>query len=510
MRTVFRIGLMLGTIGFFAIPFITRADTGSISEDFSNLDRREERVSFANWDTNKRQLSLPQSAGAYASSAAAQSRTVASAYNQVFKRATLTVESEVPGSTRVDYFLTANGSYWESVQPNQEYIFKNPGNDLRFKVVLFSDNRVLTPLVRKLRIDYLREAVASVDTYRNNDSQRFNDLRDVANALSKFKDERKSYPIVDGGTPKDRWNQMMRLLLDGRFMTRTPVDPKQSPDTDFYYDYLSGGNGNSYIVRAKMEDLANTTLGSDKDGVFAEISGNYTCNDPWYCDGKGLTASDNLGVPVARPFSPLTDAKPSGTVTTPVGSPTNANGNTPGTTVALPERAPVSFELLKDGRGEVWYLVNNIAGKQMRLLIPSVKALDERTNVEIHTRSIANSALNRIPRARLIKAINRNEIFFLTGRWQRRFLPTWEIFKSYKANDLKNVVQVDETMLGLYDEAKLSRLDNGDGRIWFIEGATRRLVPNDRAMRRYNLNWEDVSGMNKTEFDHYSEGESLE
>ncbi len=510
MRTIFRTGLLLGVLGLFAIPFITRADTGSVSEDFGNLDRREERTSYANWDTNKRQLTLPQVSGSYAPSASAESRTIANASSQVFKRATLTVESEVPGTTRVDYFLTANGSYWESVQPNQEYIFKNPGNDLRFKIVLFSDNRVLTPVIKKLKIDYVREAVASADTYRNNDNQRMNDMRDTANALTRFKAERRSYPIVDGGTPKDRWVQVMRLLVDGRFLSKTLLDPKQSPDSDFYYDYLSGGNGNSYLIRAKFEDAGNTTLNTDKDGVFGEISGNYTCNDPWYCDGQGLTPSDAVGVPVARPFSPLTDAKPSGTVVTPIGSPSTAGGSTTSKSPLPADRAAISFELVRDSQGKVWYLANTIGEKQVKLLIPSVDMLEDRTNVEVHVRSMAASALNRIPRARLVKSLGRNEIFFLTGNWQRRFLPTWEIFKSYKSNDLKNVAQLDEAILGLYDEAKLGRLDNGDGRIWFIEGKTKRLVPNDRAMRRYNLHWEDVSGMNEKEFDYYEIGEPLE
>lgn len=145
----------------------------------------------------------------------------------------------------------------------------------------------------------------------------------------------------------------------------------------------------------------------------------------------------------------------------------------------------------------------------MKLLIPSVKTLEARASLPVVVRSMATSVVAKIPRARLAKISGRNEIFFLTGRWQKRWLPTWEVFKSYKGNNVKNVVEVNDAIMGLYDDSKLVKLD-GDSRIWFIEGGTKREVLNDRAMRRNKLDWNDVSGMNKTEFDSYTEGPPLE
>ncbi len=504
------IGELVAVAILMAAPFVVRADVGSFSDDFSSTNNREERTSFANWDTVKKQLTLPQTSAGYASSAAAESRTIANSYSQVFKKATLSVEGDFPANTRVDYFLTSSGSYWESVLPGQEYTFKSPGNDLRYKVVLSSSSSMQTPTLKKIKIDYVRENAASADTYRNNDSQRLNDMRDIASALAKFKAERRSYPIVEAGTPKDRWKQMMQLLLDGRFMTRTPVDAKQAPDNDFAYDYLSGANGSAYLIRARFEDTGNTALTTDKDGVFAEITGNYTCNDPWYCDGQGITAASETVGPAARPFSPLTDAKPTGTVVSPIGAPTTAgSGNVVAPSPVAVTRTPISFELLRDAKGQTWYLANTVGGKQVKVLVPSATMLAERTNVAVNTSATLSSALEKIPRARLAKIYGRNEIFFLTGRWQKRWLPTWEVFKSYKDNNLKNVVELDDAIMGLFDDSKLVRLE-GDSRIWFIEGNTKREVPNDRAMRRYKLDWNDVSGMNRTEFNYYQEGPVLE
>ncbi len=486
-------------------PFAVRADAGSFTEDFSGTYNREERTSFATWDTAKRQLTLPKTSAGYASSAAAESRTIANSYSQVFKKATISVEGEFPANTRADYFLTSNGSYWESVSVGQEYSFKNPGNDLRYKIILSSTSSAQTPIVKKFKIDYVRENAASIDTYRSNDSQRLSDMREITSALVRFKTERKSYPIIDAGTPKDRWKQMMQLLLDGRFMTRTPVDPKQAPDNDFFYDYLSGASGSSYLLRARLEDTSNTALTTDKDGVFAEISGNYVCNDPWYCDGQGLTAAFETSGPVARPFSPLTDAKPTGTVSTPITSTPPA----PQGIVDTPKQSAPVLALVRDGKGQVWFLATSTGGQQMKLLIPSVKTLEARASLPVVVRSMATSVVAKIPRARLAKISGRNEIFFLTGRWQKRWLPTWEVFKSYKGNNVKNVVEVNDAIMGLYDDSKLVKLD-GDSRIWFIEGGTKREVLNDRAMRRNKLDWNDVSGMNKTEFDSYTEGPPLE
>lgn len=489
-------------------PFAVHADVGSFTDDFSNTYNREERTSFASWDTTKKQVTLPKTSAGYASSAAAESRTIANSYNQVFKKATLSVEGDFPANTRVDYFLTSNGSYWESVQVGEAYTFKNPGNDLRYKIILSSTSSLQTPVVKKIKIDYVRENAASVETYRSNDSQRLNDMREIVGVLARFKTERKSYPVVDATTPKDRWKQMMQLLLDGRFMTRTPIDPKQAPDNDFFYDYLSGGSGSSYVIRTRLEDVSNTALNTDKDGVFAEISGSYTCNDPWYCDGQGVTAALETSGPVAKPFSPLTDAKPLGTIVSPIGAPTTVGTGSMGTSSPVAP-APASIDLLRDGKGQTWYVTNTMGGTQVKVLISSASLLKERTNLAVSTRAVTTTVLNKIPRARLAKIPGHNEIFFLTGRWQKRWLPTWEVFKSYKGNNFKDVVELDNAILGLFEDSKLVRLE-GDSRVWFIEGSAKREVPNDRAMRRYKLNWDDVSGMNRAEFDSYQEGTPLE
>lgn len=505
------IGELFAIAMLLTAPFVVQADIGSFVEDFGSIYNREERTTFAVWDATKRQVSLPKSGDTYAASAAAESRTIANAYGQLFRKATISVlDADMPTGTRVEYFLTANGNYWESVQVGREHEFLNPGGDLRYRIVLFSNNGTVTPTVKKIRIDYVREAAPS-DIVRTNDATRLGDIREVAYALDKFKTERKSYPIVDAVDPADRWRQMMRLLIDGRFTNRMLTDPRQGTRTDQVYDYLSGNTGASYVMRTRLEDGQHSAFSNDKDGVFAEIPGSYTCNDPWYCEGKNITAGIESGKVLApAPFSPLTDAKPTGIVSSPIGAPSTAgSGPVPGPVTPAEQRNAVTFDVVQDASGGVWYLASSIGGARMKLAVPSLDALRERVSVAVRVRPMNTKELAKIPRARLVQIEGRKEIFFLTGRWQKRWLPTWEIFRSYKNNALKNVVAVDDALVGLYEDSRLVRLE-GDSRVWFIEGDVRRLVPNDRAMRRYQLSWDDVSGMNYTEFMHYQEGPALE
>jgi hypothetical protein len=73
----------------------------------------------------------------------------------VITGATIT-KTDNPNGQSVSYYLTADGgSHWEGpVNAGNEWIFANPGNDLRWKIDLSTNNPAATPVVSDLTIDY--------------------------------------------------------------------------------------------------------------------------------------------------------------------------------------------------------------------------------------------------------------------------------------------------------------------------------------------------------------------
>lgn len=72
-------------------------------------------------------------------------------------RATLSLlEKEAPTGSRMDLYLSADGgATWEAVSDGVEHVFAAVGADLRWRVVLVSQDGVTQPWVGRLKVDYL-------------------------------------------------------------------------------------------------------------------------------------------------------------------------------------------------------------------------------------------------------------------------------------------------------------------------------------------------------------------
>lgn len=63
-------------------------------------------------------------------------------------KATLTASSTTPGASRIEYFLSNNGgSSWTQVESGEELTFDTPGNDLRWKAILYAGSSPILDLV---------------------------------------------------------------------------------------------------------------------------------------------------------------------------------------------------------------------------------------------------------------------------------------------------------------------------------------------------------------------------
>ena len=54
-----------------------------------------------------------------------------------------------------NYYMTADGTNWESVTNGATHNFTNTGKDLRWKIVLFRNDQDYNPYITKLKIIYV-------------------------------------------------------------------------------------------------------------------------------------------------------------------------------------------------------------------------------------------------------------------------------------------------------------------------------------------------------------------
>lgn len=467
----------------------------------------------------------------FAGSAAVESIKVADAWSPTFfKKVTLTTEQETPSGTQIVYFVSGDGgAHFESVEPNREYEMRNQGGDLRYRAVLMTSDTKVTPRIRKIKISYIKDEAVTTWKTDSRDSQRYSDIKSVASALDSFRRDRGMYPIVDGQNPGVRWAQLKGFLVSGKYVSALPNDPKQNEDMDSVYDYISTMDGRAFLMRAKFENSSNTYLASDVDGAPLEAYRfTYTCNDSWYCEGKGFIDTGTL---VTTP-SPVTSA-PSEVYTQPSQSAyTSPSSSTSVVPSLSPERVsswkePVEskaarvgshgsgppLEVLRDNQGKLWHIVSAQGDLkrivQQRLLIPSPTIITvlERTH-RVVIKPVTKNALTKYPRARLLKTANSPIIYYLTATELKRAIPNWNVFVSY-GNDPKQVAIIEPVELSAIADNKLIRQE-GDPSIWYLENGKRRLVSNAIIFAQRGFQMNLVAPVNAVEMKSYPIGTPLE
>ncbi len=459
----------------------------------------------------------------FVSSGALESRTLASVYGSAyFTKATLTIEGDTPSGTSIVYFLSSDGSHWEGVTPGREYEFRNPGKDLRFRAVLSSGDGLRSPVIHKIQISYVTDQTDTPDTLRSRDYQRIFNLKDVAYAIDQFRKDRGSYPIVDDPYANGRWSQLKQFLISGRYLTTFPQDPKYTADNDQHYDYVSSRSGSAYMLLARLEESGSSYLANDTDGQPVELTNsNYTCNDPWYCEGKGLTSNAVISPPVAPlPFSPLapnlfppppltgaqspfrtpvTTVPPASTLPTPLAP----------TPIISTYRAPRPLvEFLQDDQGKVWRIATLADGEKQRLPIPTASLPSELQSSRQHLKKVSRSTIAAIPRVRLVKTSTDATIYYITTTGLKRAFTNWKVFLSY-GNDLRKIMVIEPRELNSIPNVRLIRLI-GDSRVWYLQNGLKRQVKNLEVIKSYGLRADQIAPVNAIEFSSYPEGPLLE
>ena len=91
----------------------------------------------------------------YDSPSTAQSSIVFSSSSISIKNAIFNVDDSVPINTSISYYLSAdNGIHWEQVTPGIEHEFTNIGNQMKWRVILSTNDSSITPTISFLSIDF--------------------------------------------------------------------------------------------------------------------------------------------------------------------------------------------------------------------------------------------------------------------------------------------------------------------------------------------------------------------
>lgn len=423
---------------------------------------------------NNRPLILELSLQGFAPSATLQTKKLAEApRGWFFRDATIAAEADLPAGTDIAYDLSSDdGAHWEQVRAVVRHLFARAGDDLRLRATLSTTDPEATPRLDSVRVDFARRQKDDEATVRRRDAQRLSDLNTIAGRLERFKRDRKVYPVVDGRSARVRWEQLGRLLIDGEFVRTMPEDPLISEDRERSYDYISSRNGDAYILRALLEEVERKNLEQDVDGTPIDPGLlDYTCADPWYCVGRGFVEEQEQQ--------------------------------------EQQEQREAVVELLRAEDGKIYRIaLLGGNGAQRKLYVPNPSLLEQLKNFYGRMRAVGRAEIERIPRAKLVRVENDPRIYYITETFLKRWIPTWDVFLSY-GNNAREIVTIKAEELAAYGESRLIQLEN-DRRIWFLEGAVRRYVPNPKTFNTHGFKWDEVAPVNSAEFNAYTTGEPLE
>ncbi len=98
------------------------------------------------------------------------------------------------------------------------------------------------------------------------DARRISDLRQVQTGLELFFNKNGYYPNAAS------WTDVTNALVSSGLVSNVPKDPRPAQS----YEYgTNGTNGNSYVLKATLEDAGNPNFSDDIDDVVYGVD----CND---------------------------------------------------------------------------------------------------------------------------------------------------------------------------------------------------------------------------------------
>ena len=128
---------------------------------------------------------------------------------------------------------------------------------------------------------------------RGRDARRLADIKAVQQGVEIYYTQCGFYPgdatggvCVQGLAGKKTWTALSAALtgLPDLKISKVPTDPLDNPAVQEYLYGVEGGDGQSYVIGATLENPGDRALDDDVDGN-ALTTGNFgvDCTDPIYC-----------------------------------------------------------------------------------------------------------------------------------------------------------------------------------------------------------------------------------
>lgn len=115
-------------------------------------------------------------------------------------------------------------------------------------------------------------------------------------------------------------------------------------------------------------------------------------------------------------------------------------------------------------------------------------------------KDVPQATINKYSRGYLIRESRQGKIFYLSPNGVKKWIPNPEIFASYN-NKWEDIQVVSKLEMESYPVSNLRRYNN---QIFLIEGNTKRLIPNEAVLARYDANL--ILDVNKKEWDWFGMG----
>ncbi|MFA6437194.1 MAG: hypothetical protein WC242_03450 [Candidatus Paceibacterota bacterium] len=114
---------------------------------------------------------------------------------------------------------------------------------------------------------------------------------------------------------------------------------------------------------------------------------------------------------------------------------------------------------------------------------------------------VSESTLNAYPRAKTLRAIGSQTVYYLTESGMTRGMPSSEVFLSY-GNKWEDVFEISAKELNAYEHNNLIRAE-GDFKVYLIEGGKKRWIESVKDFNDRKLNWSKIAPVNQTELNSY-------
>jgi len=120
---------------------------------------------------------------------------------------------------------------------------------------------------------------------------------------------------------------------------------------------------------------------------------------------------------------------------------------------------------------------------------------------------VSESTFNAYPRAKLLRAIGDERVFYLTESGMTRHIPSAEVFLSY-GNKWEDVFEVSAKEISVYEHNNLIRAQ-GDYKVYLLENGQKRWIKTAEDFNARKYNWSKIAPVNQTEINVYPLGTEI-